>query len=58
MRRLRIKSLMMECGFKKKPAIKIIINHGVPFQEILRVVEEEEADLLVIGPKGRTNLMW
>lgn len=56
LRRLRIKALMIECGFVERPTIKIIINHGIPFQEILRGIEEEEADLLVIGQKGRTNL--
>ena len=39
----------------KKVAVRTIIRSGVPFQEILKVVEEEEADLLVISSRGRTN---
>lgn len=35
---------------------RTIIRHGVPFEEILRVVDSEEADLLVMNSKGRTNL--
>lgn len=37
-------------------ATRIVIGHGVPFEEILKVVDEEQADLLVINSKGRTNL--
>ena len=29
---------------------------GVPYQEILAAIKEEEADLLVMGTKGRTDL--
>jgi nucleotide-binding universal stress UspA family protein len=39
---------------KQTPA-RIVIRGGVPFEEILRVVDEENADLLVINSKGRTN---
>lgn len=37
-------------------ATRTVIGHGVPFEEILKVVDEEQADLLVINSKGRTNL--
>ncbi|MCP3891298.1 MAG: universal stress protein [Desulfobulbaceae bacterium] len=39
----------------KQVSTKIIIKSGVPFEEILRVVDGENADLLVISSKGRTN---
>ncbi len=39
----------------KEIATRVIIRSGVPFEEILRVVEEEQGDLLVINSKGRTN---
>ncbi len=35
--------------------IKTIIRGGVPFEEILKVVDEVKADLLIINSKGRTN---
>lgn len=39
----------------KKVAIRTIIRSDVPFEEILQVVTDEEADLVVISSKGRTN---
>ena len=35
---------------------RVLIRVGHPFEQILRAIEEEEVDLLVIGAKGRTNL--
>jgi len=34
---------------------KIIIRHGVPFEEILKVINEENIDLLMVGAKGRSK---
>ena len=39
-----------------KISARIIIRIGIPFEEILQVVDEEQADLVVISSKGRTNL--
>ena len=36
--------------------IKKIIRVGVPFQELIQTIEDEKADLMVMGPKGRGNL--
>jgi nucleotide-binding universal stress UspA family protein len=36
--------------------LKRIFKIGVPFQEILITVHEENADMLVIGAKGRGNV--
>jgi nucleotide-binding universal stress UspA family protein len=36
--------------------IKKVIRVGVPFQQLIRVIESEGADLMVMGPKGRGNL--
>ncbi|RLB16405.1 MAG: hypothetical protein DRG82_09255 [Deltaproteobacteria bacterium] len=36
--------------------IKILFRTGVPFKELMKTVEEERPDLLVMGPKGRTDL--
>jgi nucleotide-binding universal stress UspA family protein len=35
---------------------KKLIRVGVPFREILQAVDEEQADLLVMGTRGRGNL--
>jgi nucleotide-binding universal stress UspA family protein len=55
-RRSKFKVLIEGCEFTEKPDIKFIVDHGVPFTEILRAIEDEKADLLVIGSKGRTNI--
>jgi nucleotide-binding universal stress UspA family protein len=34
---------------------KIVIRVGVPFEEIITVLQEQSADLLVIAPQGKTN---
>ena len=36
--------------------VKKIIRVGVPFQELNREIEVEQADLMVVGPKGHGNL--
>jgi len=54
--RLKVKALVAEYGFKERSEIKIIVDHGIPFKKILKAVKEEDVDLLVIGPKGRSDL--
>jgi len=42
---------------KHDPALyRIVFRTGVPFREILAAIEEEKADVLVMGTKGRTDL--
>lgn len=33
-----------------------IVRTGIPFRELLAVIDEEKPDLLVMGTKGRSNL--
>ena len=47
--------LLVEVGAASM-GVKKLIRVGVPFKEILRAVEEEKPDLLVMGTKGRGNL--
>lgn len=35
---------------------KKVFKVGVPFQELIRAVEDEGADMLVMGQKGRSDL--
>ena len=34
----------------------MVFKTGVPFREILATIEEEKADILVMGTRGRTDL--
>jgi nucleotide-binding universal stress UspA family protein len=36
--------------------VKKIVRTGIPHQELLAVIGEEDPDLLVMGTKGRGNL--
>jgi len=48
----KIEKKLGESGFN----IKMRIERGIPFKEILKVEEEEGISLIVIGSHGKTNL--
>jgi nucleotide-binding universal stress UspA family protein len=54
-RSAQIKDLIAETSCSHL-VTKRIIKIGVPFQKLVEAVKEEEADLLIMGTKGRTNL--
>ena len=37
-------------------SIKKVFKVGVPFQELIRAIEDEGADLMVMGKKGRSDI--
>ncbi len=53
-RLLQIAELMQQ-WVSKEVSTKAIVRNGVPFEQILQVVDDEKGDLLVISSRGRTN---
>jgi len=51
----RIDELIEEISFTHLP-VKKIIKIGIPFYELIEAVKDEDADLVVMGPKGRSNI--
>jgi len=54
-RQALIEKLIEETGCGHLPN-KIVFREGVPFRELLKAVDEEGADLLALGAKGRSNV--
>jgi nucleotide-binding universal stress UspA family protein len=50
-----MQGLIEKTSFGHLPT-KILFRTGVPFKELMKAVDEEGPDLLVMGPKGRTDL--
>jgi nucleotide-binding universal stress UspA family protein len=51
----RLDGLEREVG-AQVTVLKKIVRIGVPYQELLAVIHEEDPDMLVMGTKGRSNL--
>ena len=51
----RIDKLIEEISPGRLP-IKKLFKIGIPFRELIQAVKDEGADLVVMGPKGRSNL--
>ena len=54
-RRGLIQGLIKETGCSHLPN-KIVFHEGVPFRELLKTVDEEGANLVALGAKGRSNV--
>ena len=53
-RSLEFKRMVAESGFPED-RVKLVFKVGHPFQELIKVVEDENVDLVVMGPKGRSD---
>jgi nucleotide-binding universal stress UspA family protein len=51
----RIDELIKEISAGHLP-VKKVIKVGIPFRELIQTVRDEGADLVVMGPKGRSNI--
>lgn len=54
-RREVMHNTMMEIGYAALPS-KQIFRVGVPFIELVQAIKDENADLMIMGTKGRSNL--
>ena len=52
----KIKIMIKESFFNEKSMMSIKIDMGVPFECILKAVETEDIDLIVMANKGRGNI--
>ena len=47
---------MFEAASPGRINCRYIVKNGIPYRELLTVIEEEKPDLMVLGTKGRSNL--
>ncbi|RLB43519.1 MAG: hypothetical protein DRH12_02785 [Deltaproteobacteria bacterium] len=47
---------MLEHISINRERIKVVFHVGHPFEMLLRAISEEKIDMVVMGPKGRTDL--
>jgi len=47
---------MMEKKYCSIPSVSKIFKVGVPFQELIKIIEQEKPAIVVMGTKGRSNI--
>ncbi len=56
-RHKQIEKLLQAESASEKAEVSIVVGVGVPSQEILDAIQGEQIDLVVLGAKGRTNVV-
>ncbi|TKB27527.1 universal stress protein [Desulfopila sp. IMCC35006] len=56
-RREHIKEIIDQFFPAEKPRMRIVIHVGIPYEAILRAIETEKVDLVVLASKGKSNLI-
>lgn len=56
-RHQKIQEMIGEHFPADKPQMSILIHVGIPFEAILRTIDKEKIDLVVIANKGKSNLV-
>ena len=55
-RKIRLQDLLKKIGHTDFPS-EIHVRIGVPYEALLKEIEEKKPDLLVMGAKGRSNVV-
>jgi nucleotide-binding universal stress UspA family protein len=55
-RQLMIKNMIREHFFQEKSMMSFKIEEGVPYEAILKIIETENIDLVVMANKGKGNI--
>jgi nucleotide-binding universal stress UspA family protein len=55
-RREQLKGLITEAGWSEEKPYRFVVREGIPFEALIAAAVKERADLVVMGPKGRSNL--
>jgi nucleotide-binding universal stress UspA family protein len=55
-RKIRLQDLVKKIGLSGFP-VEIHVRVGVPYEDLLKAIEEKKPDLLVMGAKGRSNVV-
>lgn len=55
-RRQQITEMIDQLFPEDKPRMRILIHVGIPYEAILKAIDKEKVDLVVLATKGKTNL--
>ncbi len=56
-RQQRIQEMLKHYSIPEQVQVDIVIKQGNPFNEILTTIKEDNIDLVIIGNKGRSNVV-